>query len=83
MGRLASNLPAQCAMCRTALTNSPEGQEMIAGFDNAILFLLAVPLVIFGTVVFLLWRAARKRALVGGRNPVDEIAASFRASYRG
>ena len=54
---------AQCAMCRTGLMNSPEGQQLIAGFNSGILLLLAVPLIIFLSVVFLLWRAARKRSL--------------------
>ena len=33
---------AQCAMCRRAL-QSPEGQQMVAAFQNGILFLLAAP----------------------------------------
>ena len=54
---------AQCSMCRTGLLNSPEGQQLIAGFNSGILFLLAVPIVIFSSVLFLLWRAARNRSL--------------------
>ena len=62
---------AQCAMCRTGLMNSPEGQQLIAGFNSGILLLLAVPLIIFLSVVFLLWRAARKRSLAAQRVPVS------------
>jgi len=61
LGRLAPGAAAQCAMCRTALLNSPESRELIAAFDSGILFLLAVPFAIFGSVIFLLWRASRKR----------------------
>jgi len=61
-GFLAAEAQAQCAMCRTALANSPEGQQLIAAFNTGILFLLAVPLVIFGSVVFMLRRAAQQRA---------------------
>ena len=45
------------------MLNSPEGQQLIAGFNSGILFLLAVPIIIFSSVLFLLWRAARKRSL--------------------
>ena len=58
---------AQCAMCRTGLMNSPEGQQLIAGFNSGILLLLAVPLGIFLGVVFMLWHAARKRSLAEPR----------------
>ena len=61
-------------MCRTGLLNSPEGQQLVAGFNNGILFLLAVPLVIFLSVLFLLWRASRNRIqrLEQRRNPLWE-----------
>ncbi|MBI2818561.1 MAG: hypothetical protein HYX73_01150 [Acidobacteria bacterium] len=62
-GKLTPTAAAQCAMCRTGLLNSPEGQQLIAGFNSGILFLLAVPILICFSVLFLLWRAARKRSL--------------------
>ncbi len=46
---------AQCAMCRTALQSSPEGQAMAAGFNQAILFLLAAPILIVAGVSLALW----------------------------
>jgi hypothetical protein len=52
---------AQCAMCRTALENSPEGRGMAASFNNGILFLLATPYAIFGTVGIVVFRAYRKK----------------------
>jgi hypothetical protein len=48
---------AQCAMCKSGLLNSPEGQLMARGFNRGILFMLAAPLVIVGTIVLLLLRA--------------------------
>jgi hypothetical protein len=52
---------AQCAMCRTAL-DSPEGRRLIGAFQNGVLFLLAVPLVTFGTVAWLAVRGQRRVA---------------------
>ena len=52
---------AQCAMCVTALENSPEGRAMAASFNNGILFLLAMPYAIFGTVGFIVFRAYRRK----------------------
>jgi hypothetical protein len=54
-------LHAQCAMCVTALENSPEGKAMAASFNNGILFLLAMPYAIFGTVGFVVFRAYRRK----------------------
>ncbi len=51
---------AQCAMCKTALLNSPEGQKMASGFNNAILFLLGAPFVIIGMMAFLVFKARLK-----------------------
>jgi hypothetical protein len=51
----------QCAMCRTALENSPEGQAVAEGFRYGILFLLAAPYAILGGVGFGLFRAFRKK----------------------
>ena len=52
---------AQCAMCRTALTESAEGQQLAAGFNNAILFLLGAPYLIFGTLAGSLWISRRRK----------------------
>lgn len=39
---------AQCAMCRTALDQ--EGGQVAAGFNRAILFLLTMPYLVFGSI---------------------------------
>lgn len=41
---------SQCAMCRTALENSPEGQAMAEGFRKGIILLLAAPYAILGAI---------------------------------
>ena len=56
-----SPLAAQCAMCRTALTQSPEGQQLAAGFNSAILFLLGAPYLVFGTLAGSLWISRRRK----------------------
>lgn len=50
---------AYCAVCRTALLNSPEGQKLASGFDNGILFLLGAPFVVIGVTAFLIFKAQR------------------------
>jgi hypothetical protein len=55
-----ASVSAQCPMCRTALTESPEGQQMAAGFNSAILFLLGAPYLVFGTLVGSLWLSKRR-----------------------
>jgi hypothetical protein len=52
---------AQCAMCRTALENSPEGKGMSASFARGILFLIGIPYAIFGTVGIAVYRGYRKK----------------------
>lgn len=59
---LASPLGAQCAMCKTALTQSPEGQRIARGFNEGILFLLAMPYLTFATVGFSFWWTRTRRA---------------------
>jgi hypothetical protein len=59
---------AQCAMCRTALENSPEGRTMAASFNRGILLLLAVPYAILGTVGVVVFRAHRRKQAEDRRN---------------
>lgn len=40
---LCSLALGQCPFCRAVLFRSKEGQQLISGFDNAVLFLLAFP----------------------------------------
>jgi hypothetical protein len=58
---LSDTALAQCAMCRRAL-QSPEGQQMVAAFRSGILFLLAAPFAIFGTVATLAVRRFRSKS---------------------
>lgn len=53
---------SQCAMCRTALKNSAEGQAVAEGFRHGIVLLLAVPYAIAGSVGFGLFKAFRKNS---------------------
>jgi len=64
-----SSASAQCAMCRTALTESPEGQQMAAGFNSAILFLLGAPYLVFGTLVGSLWLSKRRSVKNSPQSP--------------
>ena len=50
-----------CAMCKTALEQSPEGQQLAKSFDYGILFLMGVPYAMFGTAGFVAFRAYRKQ----------------------
>ncbi len=52
----SSKLAAQCQMCRTALTNSAEGQRWAQGINAGILLLLAAPFLIVGTIIFFIYR---------------------------
>ncbi len=52
---------AQCAMCKTALTQSAEGQRMGQSFNNAILLLLGAPYLIAGTIAASLWYTHYRR----------------------
>jgi len=65
-----SPLEAQCAMCRTALTESAEGRQLAGGFNTAILVLLGAPYLVFGTLVGSLWYARRRRPSPSPRNKV-------------
>jgi hypothetical protein len=70
---LAPPAGAQCAMCKTALTNSPEGRALSGEFNKAILVMLFAPYLIFGsfTLVFLRERIQARlgRFLSGLRLP--------------
>ena len=53
-------LPAQCAMCWQTLANSAEGASLVRGFNDGILFLLAVPFLVVGIIGFRIYRAQRQ-----------------------
>jgi hypothetical protein len=47
---------AQCAMCKTALTNSSEGQRVANNFNHAILVMFFAPYFVLGVFVALVFR---------------------------
>ena len=52
---------SQCAMCRTALESSVEGQQIAEGFRQGIIFLLAAPYAIIGGISYAVFKAHRNR----------------------
>lgn len=62
---------AQCAMCRTALENSPEGKAISKSFNRGILLLLSVPYVLFGTVGIVIYRGYRKKKAAAAERPAN------------
>lgn len=52
----AAPAAAQCAMCKTALSGSPEGRVMSGHLNNAILMMVAAPYLVAGTVAGVLFR---------------------------
>jgi len=42
---------AQCVMCKTALSGSPEGRAMIAHFNHGILLMVFAPYLVMGAFV--------------------------------
>jgi hypothetical protein len=59
---VAETASAQCALCVTALEQSPEGRAMAGSFNKGILFLLAAPYAMFGMIGFVVYRAYRRKA---------------------
>lgn len=56
---LPADAPAQCSMCRTALE---QNEEVAASFNNAILFLLAMPYAVFASGAGYVLVSRRRRA---------------------
>ena len=59
---VAAPAAAQCAMCKTAVESSGEGNggSLAQGLYWSILFMLSAPYLLLGTGAFLLYRARRK-----------------------
>jgi hypothetical protein len=77
----AAPLFAQCAMCQTALMNSPEGRGMGEEFNRAILVMLCAPYAVFGVVGTVLLRrriGASLRRWRGGLRRTLRLTASRR-----
>jgi len=59
---------AQCAMCRAALEQ--DGGRVAAGFNRAILFLLAMPYLVFGSIAgSWYWKRRRSGGALGTESP--------------
>jgi hypothetical protein len=59
------NMSAQCAMCRAVL-ESGEDQSAAEGINDGIMFLMAVPYILVGTLGYIVYRKY-------GRSPKSEI----------
>ena len=55
---------AQCAMCKTFLTSSPEGQRIARDFNIGILVMLFAPYVVFGFFTAFAFRSHIRQRLV-------------------
>jgi hypothetical protein len=53
---LAGPAAAQCAMCKTALISSPEGQRLASDFNRAILVMLFAPYLVSGAFLAVFFR---------------------------
>lgn len=62
------NLPAmaQCALCKTAVTNSPEAARLSESLNFAIIILLIPPVLIFCGMFVLAYRYRRARGVETG-----------------
>ncbi|HJS59920.1 MAG TPA: hypothetical protein VKA01_17565 [Vicinamibacteria bacterium] len=58
---------AQCPMCKTALTQSAEGQRIASDFNRAILVMVAAPYLIFGTIAGFVFRSRIREWLATAR----------------
>jgi hypothetical protein len=54
---------AQCAMCKTALTNSSEGQRIATNLNHAILLMFFAPYLVFSVFVATIFRGRIRRWL--------------------
>lgn len=56
---------AQCAMCRTAVTNSPEAAKLAESLNFAVLILLIPPVLIFCGIFYIALRRREPRETAG------------------
>jgi hypothetical protein len=68
---VTETVPAQCAMCKTALLTSPEGQALARGLNAGILLLLSAPFLLVGAVGMAIWIMQRR---YGRSSVVDSVA---------
>src|SRR5262252_1219033 len=71
---------AQCVMCGTALSSSPESKSLAASFRWGIALLMFMPYVILGAIGYAIYRAYRKRLaarLAEARESMPETSAGW------
>jgi hypothetical protein len=56
----STDLFAQCAMCGASVQSSDRGAEMAAGLNSGILYLLAIPYLIFMTFAVVIYRKIKQ-----------------------
>jgi len=78
----AASLAAQCAMCQTALSNSPEGQAMMGALSHGILLLLLAPYALVAGCGLILFRRPIAKWLAT-RRPRLPLASSIPEPSRG
>jgi hypothetical protein len=54
---------AQCSICKTVLTQSPEGRQIGSTVNTAILVMLLAPYLVFGTLAVILFRVRITRGV--------------------
>jgi len=59
---LPDTLLGQCALCKSALVDSPEGRQLAAGFNRGILFLASIPFLTVGAIGLLVLQSRRREA---------------------
>jgi hypothetical protein len=58
---VANAVSAQCAMCKAvAESNMNGGDSMASGLNNGIMYLMAFPYILIGTVAYLIYRHRKK-----------------------
>jgi len=60
---------AQCPMCKTALTQSAEGQRIASDFNRAILVMVAAPYLVVATIAGFAFRSRIREWLAAARSP--------------
>jgi hypothetical protein len=80
---VSPDLGAQCQMCRTALTQSSEGQRWSRGINAGILLLLAAPFLIAGSALLVIFHAQLRRMVKRMRARIfaPETRSEGRAAY--
>jgi hypothetical protein len=69
VGAAAALACAQCVMCKTALTDSPEGRAINQTFNRAILLMLVAPYALVGTLMATVFRRPLATVLVRRLRP--------------